>query len=183
MPSLNVSLEATDLIKVYSNKQKQYLPRESRVYLKKIIAFAMLSNRNFYQKKPLFNKEATITTVKAHGGITLSSVAQKINISKEKLEKLNAHLKKGIIPKSEKFYALNIPKSKVALFEQKVLKIETSAKEYLDNDYLVHKVQDGDTLLQIANKYDIEYEKIMKRNDLKTSMLMVNQKLIIPVNN
>ena len=60
--------------------------------------------------------------------------------------------------------------------------IANAISEYIKktNIYIVKK---GDTLYQIANKFNTTIEKIKKANNLTTNSLSINQELIIPKNN
>jgi len=50
----------------------------------------------------------------------------------------------------------------------------------LKSIYISYKVKKGDSLGKIARKYGIDYSKIMKINNLKSSIIRVGQILKIP---
>ena len=47
--------------------------------------------------------------------------------------------------------------------------------------YMVYRVKKGDTLARIGKRFHISYKKIVDFNNMSTSRLSINQKLIIPV--
>ncbi len=170
----NIKLTATDLMNVQDRIFRQYLPQESRIYLKKILAFNMLGNRNFYEKEPLFKKTNEVVTVQANGGLHIRDIANSINIDSKKLKKLNLHLKEDILPNNVKLYDINILENKVSLFNKNISKIENKS-------FTIHKVKSGETLSSIGRKYKIRYGIIKDYNEMKNNRLKVNQELIIPV--
>lgn len=158
---------------------RQYIPNESRGYIRKIISLAMMNNSEFLirdENSHLLNRGICdpIATVEVKGGIHLRSISNVIGISKEKLQNLNQHIKQNIIPPEEKIYSIHIPYSTLARFNANIKSIKPTLFE-------VYKVKSGDSLARIARKYKIKYQLIKSFNKLKTNLLSINQKLIIPV--
>ena len=56
-----------------------------------------------------------------------------------------------------------------------------SRKNAVYNKHLTHKVRRGDTLLGLAEKYDVSLTKIKKTNSMRSNRLLKNQKIKIPV--
>ncbi len=159
--------------------ERQYLPKESRSYIRKIISLAMMNNSKFIisdDNSHLLNRGITnpIATVKVKGGIHLRSIAEVIGISHTKLQALNKHIKQNIIPPQKDKYNIHIPYSTLARFNANIENIKPTQFE-------VYKVKSGDSLGIIARKYKINYKLIKKFNNLKSNFLSINQKLIIPV--
>lgn len=175
MKNLKVKLELEDLLKINKKYDRQYLPKESRIYLRKILAFGMLGNRNFKQKKSLFHKKKDeISIVKLKAGTSLKKVAKNIVYPYEKFVKLNLHLKQKIAPKNKKYINIYLPSKKVARYKKTSFAVNSDS-------FLVHKVKSGDTLSSIGRKYKIGYGIIKDYNELKSNMISINQKLIIPL--
>ena len=61
----------------------------------------------------------------------------------------------------------------------KVLKI-TETEEVTPDVYLIYKVEKGDTLWDIAKKYNTTVETLKNINNLSTTTLTINQQLFIP---
>lgn len=172
----NVSLDVSKLLEINDNNDRQYLPKESRIYLRKIIAFAMLGNRGFYQDEDILNikSDAPVSSVKAKGGLNLRSIANAIDVNYDDLADINKHIKQDFIPKDVKSYSIYIPSQKLDLYNRKKNNIKNST-------FITHIVKSGDSLLALGKKYNIKYGLIKDYNDLKNNTLVLNQKIIIPV--
>ncbi|MAD42564.1 MAG: hypothetical protein CL623_09260 [Arcobacter sp.] len=172
----NIPITARDLLKIQEKLDRQYLPRESRSYLRKIVVLAMIANRNFLKKGYIFDRDinATITTVKVKGGLHLRSISKVLNMKYNTLAKMNIHIKQKIVPFDVKRYDVNIPYSKLGIYNKN--------KNRIKNDsFVIYRVKKGDTLLRIAYKFKVKYSLIKKFNDLKSNRLLLKQKLVIPI--
>lgn len=167
------------LLKVQKNTRRQYIPNETRNYIRKIVALGMMNNKSFISKEDahLLNIGSTtnsIATISVKGGIHLRSVAQAIGLRYEELSRLNRHLKEGITPPFAKEYSIYIPYSKLALYNLN--------KQAINNDrFVVYRVKRGDTLASIGKQYNISYSIIKDFNQLRNNILSINQNLIVPI--
>ena len=175
----DVKPDIYDLLVVQKKISRQYLPSESRHYLRKIISLAMMNNQGFIQNRDnshLLNMGITasnISTVYVKGGLHLENIASAIGMKYKDLYKLNKHIKRNIIPNTEKTYPIYIPYSRLSRFNLNKNKIKSTR-------YAIHLVKRGDTLLGIGKKYRISYKLIKKYNKLKSNRLSLRQKLVIP---
>ena len=171
-----IPLTATDLIRIQSRIDRQYLPKESRIYLRKILALAMIANERVFQKSNIFIRkmDLSLTTIRVKGGLHLRSLSTIMNIKFSELTKLNRHIKQYILPIDSKYYEVNIPYKKLRIYNKNKDKIN-------NNSFIVHIVKKGDTLSSIGSKYKVKYSFIRKFNELKSNRLKLKQKLIIPV--
>ena len=173
----------TDDLNVLLNKRKRYIPRESRMYIRKILALALMGNDEQLLLKSeydhLLNRANaySISTIKLPRGESLKRVCKLIGIPKNEIMKLNRHLKYDFIPPYCKEYDIYIPYLKLSDFKQKYY------PEKIQNIYKVHKVKRGDSLSAIGRKYGVPYRVIMDFNKLRNSRLKLKQKLIIPIHN
>ncbi len=178
LDELNIHLTARDLLKVQKKLRRQYLPKESRAYLRKIVVLSMIANRNFLKKGYIYDRDinSTLTSVKAKGGLHLRAIASSIDMKFNDLYKMNMHIKQHIIPIDVKEYDVNIPYSKLAIFNSKKNRIK-------NNSFVIYRVKKGDTLSSIGSKFKVKYNFIKNFNDLKTNNLRLKQRLVIPVYN
>lgn len=158
---------------------RQYIPDESRNYIRKIISLALMSNRNFVldnSSEYLFNRgiSSPIAEVKVKGGTHMGNIAELIGVKHEYLSGLNKHIKQNIIPPEEKEYSIYIPYSKLARFNANINDLKPTK-------FAVHIVKSGETLGQLGAYYKISYKLIKKFNNLKSHIIGLNQKLIIPI--
>ena len=176
LEELNIHITAKDLLRIQKKLRRQYLPRESRIYLRKIVVLAMIANRNFLKKGYIFDRDinSTITTVKLKGGLHLRSISKALEMKYSSLSRMNLHIKQQVLPFDVKDYDVNIPYSKLAIYNKNKNKIKNES-------FVTYIVKKGDTLSTIGYKYKVKYSLIKKFNDLKSNRLLLNQKLVIPV--
>jgi len=158
---------------------RQYIPNESRDYIRKILSLAMMNNSQYLlndENNHLLNSGSAspIATVKVKGGILLRNLAEVIGISKEELQDLNPHIKRNLTPPDDNEYNLHIPYSKLTLFKSNIHNLKP-------NRFVSYKVKAGDSLGEIASKFKIGYKLIKKYNNLKNNILSINQHLVIPI--
>lgn len=171
----------TDDLNVLLNPKKRYLPRESRMYIRKIVALALIGNDDKFllesEYAHLLNRASafSMSTIKLPSGESLKRVSKTINLPLNTLKKLNRHLKYDFVPPYKKDYEVYIPYVKLNDFKQKY------TKDSVKNIYKIHVVSSGDNLSYIGKKYGVPYRVIMDFNNLKSSSLKLKQKLIIPI--
>ena len=171
----------TDDLKVLLDSKKKYIPRESRFYIRKIVALALIgTDEQFLLSSEygyLLNRANAypIATIKLSGGESLRRVASLIDIPLKDLQNLNRHLKYDFVPPYSKGYDVYIPYIKLSEFKQKYY------AEPIKNIYRVHVVTSGDNLSYIGKKYGVSYKVIKDFNKLKSNRLKLKQKLIIPI--
>lgn len=167
------------LLREQENLDRQYLPGETRRYLRKIISLAMMSNRNYLfanGKEHFLNHgiNSVINVVKLDMDTSLRDVAKALSVDYETLKKLNTHIKQDIIPANKSSYNLYIPYEKVATFNQEKEKIKKV-------QFAFHTVQKGDTLIGISKHYNVPIALIREYNDLSAKYLRLKQKIVLPV--
>jgi len=171
--------DVNELLTVQKGLRRQYLPLESREYIRKIISLGFMNNREFIASEDnshLLNigSSASIATIYVKGGMHLKNVAQVVGIDYKELTKLNRHIKRYIVPPEVSMYPVYIPYSRLTRFNANKHNLKKSS-------YAVHIVKKGDSLAAIGRKYKVSYGLIKKYNKMKSNFLSINQKLIIPV--
>ena len=171
----------TDDLAILLDPKKKYLPLESRIYIRKIAALALLATDESFlidsEYEFLLNRANafSIAAVTVQKGERLSRVASILEMPKKDIIKLNRHLKYDFIPPYEEQYTIYIPFVKLSEFRQKY------KPATLQHYYFVHTVKSGDSLSKIGKKYKISYKLIKDFNNLKSNRLSLRQELIIPV--
>ncbi len=171
----------SDKLAILLDENNSYIPKESKRYLRKIIAYTLLGNNELF----LLNKEYdhflnivntySMSTVSLPAGESLQRVSQIINMPLDKLKSLNKHLKYGFTPPNLKRYNIYIPYAKLAEFKQKYF--ETLAH----SSYKVHVVKKGDNLKMLSRKYNVSYISLVTFNKLVSPKLNLEQELLIPI--
>jgi membrane-bound lytic murein transglycosylase D len=170
----------TDDLQILLDPKKKYIPRESRFYIRKIVALALLgTDENFMvddEYDYLLNRANaySIATVKVGRAEKLSRVAKILDMPYNDLKKLNTHLKYDFLPPYKEGYEIYIPVIKLTEFRQKYTPAPAEAI------YIVHRVQRGDNLSYLGKRYGVPFKVIKDFNKLSSNMLRLNQKLIIP---
>jgi membrane-bound lytic murein transglycosylase D len=102
-----------------NNQEKKYLPESSVVYLNKLVAFSIISNRNLF--KSINNKSKyKLEKVKANKGLQLRSIANAIGMDYEEFKSINKHIKKDTIPSDSRNYSVYIPSEKLDIYNQRM---------------------------------------------------------------
>jgi membrane-bound lytic murein transglycosylase D len=171
-------LTLQELLKVQPRLQRQYLPKETRKYIRKIIAMSFLLNSTQfvrYQNHYLLNRGnvANLVKVDVPAGTSLGYIAKLLHLDYKTLRTNNMHLKYGFTPPKEDSY-IYIPYEKLADFRLNFTNKRVAKK-------IIYKVKKGDTLASIARKFKIKYKVIKDFNHLHTNLLRINQKLVIPI--
>lgn len=169
-----------DQLLIVQNKiDRQYLPQESRNYIRKIISLALMNNSEFLLKDEnmhLLNRGISdpIASIQVPKGVLLRNVAKVVGIKTKQLKELNQHIKKNIIPFEREEYTLYIPYSKLSRYNANKQNLEATAFE----PYIVKA---GDSLYSIGKKFGIDYKVIKKHNRLSSNFLKLKQELFIPI--
>lgn len=170
---------------VLIDDNKKFLPRETRNYIRKIVAMSLLFNDVDFLKENdleyLLNRGATNTlaTLKFKSGVPLGLIANSIGLSLKELRKYNTHLKYAFLPPgpASKKYNVHIPYEKLALFLQNF----DSSSYKANSAFVLHKVQKGETLSSISRQYKTTISELKRINGLNSSLLTIKQKLVIPI--
>ncbi len=168
----------TDDLEVLIDPKKRYLPRESRNYIRKILAYSMVaSNDTRFDEvvSEVASSDSSIVAVDVARGEMVSRVAKMLEMPVDKLRTLNRHLKHDFVPPYDKTYHLYLPSSKLQTFKERY------KPSSLVDHYLTYRVKKGDTLSQIGVRYGVNYKIIQEFNNLKTALLRAGQNIVIPV--
>lgn len=168
-----------DLFSTQKDAKRQYIPTETREYIRKIVALGMMNNKSFISDDDahllnMGNTNTSIATIQVKGGLHLQSVASAIGMKYVDLAKLNLHIKEHIIPPFSKAYDIYIPYSRLSRYNLN--------KDAIGNEkFTIHQVKQGDSLASIAQQYNVELSVIKDYNKLTSAKLSPKQKLILPV--
>lgn len=173
----------SDELSALLNSEKKYLPRESRIYVRRIVELALMGNdeqfllNNKYEYLLNRANAYSTSTVKLPAGESLFRVSELTGIPIEEIRKLNRHLKYDFIPPYEDGYSIHIPYIKLSEFNEKYF------EDDIENRYKIHIVKGKENLLKISKMYDISQNIIIDFNKLKESKVQKHQRLIIPIDN
>ena len=115
----------TDDLDVLLDPKRKYIPSESRRYIRKIIALALLGYDEAYMIENecdyLLNRgnAYSLATVEVPSGESLAHISKMISMPVAELKKLNRHLKYDFVPPYGKTYPVYIPYIKLSYFKTK----------------------------------------------------------------
>lgn len=171
----------TDDLAVLLDPKRMYIPKESRFYIRKIVALAMIGHDEQFlmnsEYEHLLNRANaySISTVQLSRGDSINRLSKTIGIPLAELKKLNRHLKYDFVPPYALAYDVYIPYIKLNEFKQKY------KAEPMKNIYKVHVVAKGENLSIVGRKYGVAYKVIKDFNNLSSYSLSLNQRLVIPI--
>ena len=176
-------------------KIRNKLPRETADYLPAFLAtmyiFEYADEHGFKSNGPRYYSIAT-DTIQVKRLITFEQISKVLNLSVEEIKFLNPSYKLEIIPYiKDKNYALRLPIPAIGKFvtnedliysiaEEENSKENANIPKYIEQpDRIRYRVQSGDYLGKIAERYGVGVSQIKRWNELKNDNLKVGQRLII----
>lgn len=155
------------------------LPKETKNYVPIIVAVTIMAkNPAQYGLDDVVSEKAPeIDKVKISYPVDLRLVAECTDTPLATLQELNPSLLRMTTPKEGEF-TLNLPAGRAEKFETAIASIPQDMRVY----WRYHKVQEGETLSQIAQRYRTTSKAIAEVNNLSAdSELEKDSKLVIPV--
>jgi membrane-bound lytic murein transglycosylase D len=132
------------------------LPRQTREFIPKVTAvLAILSDPERYGFSLPDRKPLEYDVVEVNGPVKLSAVASACGAPRPCLEALNPALVMGMTPPSSTAFRLRVPKGSAEVCQQELSRIRS------------HYVAGGETLSQIADRYDVSVTAIARANDIR----------------
>ncbi len=159
--------------------RRNVLPKETRNYVPIIIAVTIMAkNPEQYGLEDVVpDKAPEVDHVKVNYPVDLRLVAECTDTPLATLQDLNPSLLRMTTPKDMEF-TLNVPKGTGEKFETAIAAIPQDMRVW----WRYHKVQDGETLSEIASRYHTTTKAIAEVNNLgDDTELEKDAKLIIPV--
>lgn len=139
---------------VENNSKNKYISEASLTYLKKIIVFSMIAERDLFKS---IDKKAKykLVKVKAHKGLQLKSLANIIDMNYNEFRTINKHIKKDVLPIDSKVYNIYIPQEKLDVYNQKIIMIKPVNEAKVVDSKVIKKVQDDKKSIKTTdNKKD-----------------------------
>lgn len=174
----------SDELSILLDKDKKYLPLETRVFIRKILTLAFLSHdREFLlaQDSSLMNYTLANEFIKLEvpKSVSLKDLAQLCDLDFKSFKVYNSHFKYEFThPKLNNY--IYLPLSNLNAFNasepNKLAKVDTSIPQTK-----IYIVKQGDSLYSIARRNKISISDIRELNRIKNNHLSINQKLIIPI--
>lgn len=153
----------------------RYLPRETREYVPMILAAIVIArNPALYGFDPVVSAPLSYETVSIPGAIDLRILAEWAGVPLDALQALNPELRRTTTPASE--HVIKVPVGTAATVVAQV----ASADPSLFVTFEFHTVRRGETLGGISRRYGIRLDDLRAANNIRGSLIRVNQTLMIP---
>ncbi|PZT48932.1 lytic transglycosylase [Helicobacter valdiviensis] len=173
----------SDSLAVLLDPDAKYIPLESRMYIRKILSVSLLFHNIDLLKSSdydyFLNRGANslLATIEVRPSTPLSLIASQANLSLKELKHYNPHFKQNSTPQKARIYNVYLPYHLLANYKEENIKRGNKVQ-----NFLVHKVNKGDTIYSIAKRYGISSKKLANFNAIKNSnSLSINQEIIIPL--
>jgi membrane-bound lytic murein transglycosylase D len=161
----------SDDLQVLANPTKGYLPLQSRNYIRKIIALALLGSDHLFLEQIQYDhligvaSENPIATVYLPAGEEIDKIAAVLEMPKQTLKLLNTHLKRGVTPPTHDSYPVYIPADKLALLEKNY------HPKGLQNYFVMHKIKSGESLTILSQRYNTDLTETIPNRTVKIPMI------------
>jgi len=154
------------------------LPRQTRNYVPTFIAATIIAQNpkkyGFYVEKL---QPVNFDTVLISECVDLDVIAGCVDTSFQAIKDLNPAILRWCTPPGIENFVLNLPQGSRDKFKKNFASITDDQKR----NYVRHKVQRGETLSTIAQKYGTSITIIKSQNNIRGTMIRTGQYLVIPV--
>ncbi len=154
------------------------LPKETRAYVPKLLALADIIKRPEFFDLSLYEivNEEVISQVDIESQLDLAKAASLADLSLTELQRLNPGFNRWSTDPDGP-HRLVLPKHKVKKFEQALSKLKKTDRLAWQR----YKINNGDNLGHIANKFHTSIELIRQVNDIEGNQIRAGKYLLIPV--
>ncbi|MDO8494685.1 MAG: LysM peptidoglycan-binding domain-containing protein [Deltaproteobacteria bacterium] len=165
-----------------ADSRRSHLHSETRNYVPKYIAATIIAKnpRRYGFNHVIYEEPYSYDQVDVEGPLDLEVAAELIGASPNDLKDLNPELRNWMIPALR--YTLKVPGGRGSSFLVAYQALPPEQKVRT----LVHKIQNGETILKIAKRYGVSKNAIVTANSLskqRANILQAGQTLIIPKGN
>jgi len=157
----------------------KYLPRETREYVPMIFAAIIIGRNPVHYGFDIDPVEPlAYETVSVPDALSLSVVAEWLDMAVERIQGLNPELRRGMTPRGH--HDLKVPVGTATVVQQRLALAPPSV--FASSTFHWYTVKRGETLATIARKYKTTSSKLASANDLKpTTRLKGGTTLIVPI--
>ncbi len=154
------------------------LPKETRGYVPRLLAISNIiaDPQRFKVNLKSIPDEAQLEEVNVGSQIDIALAAELADMNIEAIYSLNPALNRWATPPNGP-HTLLLPKEKVAAFNRKLNQLPASQRI----KWTRHRVKAGETLGHIAQKYRTTTAVLAQVNNIKGSLIRIDQHLVIPV--
>ncbi len=167
--------------------RKKKLPRETRNYIPKFMAAAIIGRNpeRFGFRTPRAEPYPDVEAIELPSPVRLRDISRQAGIPLDLLKKVNFHLLKGVTPPNKRTYDVWIPIKYVAsvqssyksLASKRLSKLSTKAFARRAANPNYHTVRSGESLYSIASKYRISVAELKRANKIRSNRIIAGSRL------
>lgn len=154
------------------------LPSQARSYIPKFVAiYEIVNNPEKYGVVlPEIPYKELVERVEINGQVEILAFSDFVGLKPEFVYKLNAgYTKWASAPGEKSIFYIPLEKANLINNDKDIFLQENKI------NWITHKIKRGDSLWELANKYDTRVEIIKKINFLDSDLLALNDNLLIPL--
>tara|TARA_B100000965_G_scaffold120699_1_gene99624 strand:- start:983 stop:2458 length:1476 start_codon:yes stop_codon:yes gene_type:complete len=154
------------------------LPSQARSYIPKFVAiYEIVNNPEKYGVVlPEIPYKELVERVEINGQVEILAFSDFVGLKPEFVYKLNAgYTKWASAPGEKSIFYIPLEKANLINNDKDIFLQENKI------NWITHKIKRGDSLWELANKYDTRVEIIKKINFLDSDLLTLNDNLLIPL--
>lgn len=159
---------------------RPYLPRETRNYVPQYIAVTLIASQpeKYGFTNIQYEKPHDYSIHKINEAIDLNVLAKCAGISTDLLREMNSELTQNSTPPNyDGGYPLKVPAKSYEAFVENLKNLPDDAKL----QYVIHTVDRGETISQIASKYNVSINELANYNNISIKKkLAIGTELKIP---
>lgn len=165
----------TDDLAILIDDDQKNLPSETRDYMRRIIIAALLA----YDDEIIIKNNANhlfgnctnskLVEVFFDGGVSLSYIADQVDIPLEKIKTCNPHLLKNKLPPNRKTYHVYLPEELAGNLKKRNAHVSVGT--------FVYTVREGDTLFLISKRFNNKLDAIKRLNPNLKKTLRIGQQI------
>ncbi|HEY3285757.1 MAG TPA: transglycosylase SLT domain-containing protein [Gemmatimonadaceae bacterium] len=160
--------------------EKSYLRPETRDYVPKIIAAALVGGEPArYGVKVESLPPYSYDSVRVHGGVPLAAVANALTLTGDEVAELNPHLLRGMTPPGDSLW-VRVPSGRAEGFDERFAALEPEERIALQRVV----TRKGQTMVSIAKQHGLTSKQLAWFNPkvakLKSGALRSGQTILVP---
>ena len=166
------------------------LPKETRNYVPLMLAAGHIGKEpgKYGFENVEFQQPVAYSNVHVPGGVSLSTIAKAAGVSEDIIDELNPHLLRGVTP-PKRNWIVRVPEGSELRFAQAFESVlredklveakQVKVAQASNNSKRYHKVRRGDSLWEIADRYNISVKRLKSLNGIRGSLIQPGQRLRI----
>lgn len=167
-----------------SNSERSYLKPETKNYVAKIMAAAILGKyaKRYGLEKDILDADRLspwrFDRVPVPEATDVALIARASGSTEEQILEMNPQLKRFCTPPGIANYVVNVPLGSGSTFAENFAKVPAEER----TTFARHKVRKGETVAKIASRYGVSAEAILKLNQLDSAKsVRTGTFLVVPV--